>query len=74
MPVSHVADRAGVSRSLIWEVFAQTASVSLETVQRLADALGLADPLELLRGDPAPVKRRPAAAAAKRPPAKRPKK
>lgn len=59
IPVSHLADRAGVSRSLLWEIFAQTASVSLATVQKLAEALGLDDPLDLLRGTPAPPRRRP---------------
>lgn len=53
IPVSHLADRAGVSRSLLWEIFSQTASVSLATVQKLADALDLKDPLELLKGSPA---------------------
>jgi transcriptional regulator with XRE-family HTH domain len=53
VPLSHLADRAGVSRSLLWEIFAQSASVTLETVQRLSDALELKDPLELLRGAPA---------------------
>ena len=67
VPVSHLADRAGVSRSLLWEIFSLTASVSLETVQKLADALALDDPLELLRGTPAMVrKRQPAAATARK--------
>jgi DNA-binding phage protein len=66
MPASHLADRAGVSRSLLWEVFSLTASVSLETVQKLAEALDLEDPLELLRGSPAPARRRPKIAGAKK--------
>ena len=60
LPLSHLADRAGVSRSLLWEVFGQTASISLETLQRLADALEMKDPLELLRGNPAPRRRKKA--------------
>jgi transcriptional regulator with XRE-family HTH domain len=62
IPLSHLADRAGVSRSLLWEIFAQSASVTLETVQRLSDALELKDPLELLRGTPAVARRVPRAA------------
>jgi transcriptional regulator with XRE-family HTH domain len=58
LPVSHLADRAGVSRSLMWELLSQTASISLETLQKLSDALELDDPLELLRGEPAPARRR----------------
>lgn len=58
IPVSHLADRAGVSRSLMWEILSQSASVSLETVQKLSDALELDDPLELLQGEPAPARRR----------------
>jgi len=66
MATSHLADRAGVSRSLLWEVFSLTASVSLETVQKLAEALELEDPLDLLRGSPAPARRRPKAKAARK--------
>lgn len=57
MPLSHLADRAELSRSLLWEIFEQQASPSLATVQKLATALELDDPLELLRGEPAPAKR-----------------
>jgi transcriptional regulator with XRE-family HTH domain len=71
MPVSHVADHAGVSRSLVWEIFDQSASVTLDTLQKLAGALGLDDPLDLLRGDPATVKRRSRSTGGTRPPAKR---
>jgi transcriptional regulator with XRE-family HTH domain len=57
--VSHVADRAGVSRSMLWELFSHKASPSLATIQRLSDALELEDPLELLRPDPsAPPKKK----------------
>lgn len=57
MPLSHLADRAELSRSLLWEIFEQQASPSLATVQKLATALELDDPLDLLRGEPAPAKR-----------------
>lgn len=57
MPLSHLADRAELSRSLLWEIFEQQASPSLATLQKLATALELDDPLELLRGEPAPAKR-----------------
>jgi transcriptional regulator with XRE-family HTH domain len=62
LPVSHVADRAGVSRSMLWELFNHKASPSLATIQKLSDALELEDPLELLRLDPAapPRKRKSA--------------
>jgi len=65
VPLSHLADRAGVSRSLLWEIFSLTASVSLETLQKLADALELKDPLELLRGTPVATRR--AGTAVRRP-------
>lgn len=57
IPLSHLADRAGVSRSLLWEIFSLTASASLATLQKLAAALELKDPLDLLRGAPVAARR-----------------
>ena len=50
---------------MLWEIFSLTASVSLETVQKLAEALDLKDPLELLRGTPVTARR--GGTAARRP-------
>ncbi len=47
IPISHVADRAGMSHSYFWKLLAAKASTSLKSVERLAGALGV-DPLELL--------------------------
>lgn len=47
LPLSHLADRAGVSRSYLWLLLAGRSSATLATVQRLAEVLE-ADPLELL--------------------------
>lgn len=47
LPLSHVADRAGVARSHLWAVLKTERSATLSLVQRLAEALGVA-PIELL--------------------------
>lgn len=48
LPVTHLADLAGVSRSHVWRLLSGEQSATLALVQRLAAALGV-DPLELLR-------------------------
>lgn len=52
LPMSHVADQAGIARSHIWAVLNAERSATLALVQRLADVLAV-DPLELLKGEPA---------------------
>lgn len=56
VPVTHVADRAGVSRSHVWRILAAEQSATLALVQRLAAALEI-DPLDLLHDPPAPAGR-----------------
>lgn len=60
VPMSHLADRAAISRSSLWEVTNGRASPTLDWVQRIAEALEV-DPLDLLQGEPARLPRRPAA-------------
>ncbi len=45
--LSHVADRAAVARSYFWRLLDAESSATLDVIQRLADAVGVA-PLELL--------------------------
>lgn len=52
MPMSHVADRAGIARSHLWAILNAERSATLTLVQRLAEVLEV-DPLELLTGDAA---------------------
>lgn len=47
IPLSHVADRAGVSRSYFWLLLDGENSATLALVQRIAEALDV-EPLELL--------------------------
>ncbi|MBI3206669.1 MAG: helix-turn-helix transcriptional regulator [Myxococcales bacterium] len=47
MPLSHVADRAGIARSHVWALLRAERSATLAMVQRLADVLKV-DPLALL--------------------------
>lgn len=47
VPLSHVADRAGIARSHLWNVLAATSSATLDLVQRLADVLTV-EPTDLL--------------------------
>ncbi|MBI4701496.1 MAG: helix-turn-helix transcriptional regulator [Deltaproteobacteria bacterium] len=47
LPLSHVADRAGIARSYLWRLLRAQSSASLATLQRLAVVLEI-DPLELL--------------------------
>lgn len=47
IPLSHLPDRAAVSRSHFWDVMAGRKSPTLYWLGRIADALG-ADPAELL--------------------------
>jgi transcriptional regulator with XRE-family HTH domain len=41
IPLSHVADRAGVSRGYFWLLLVGENSATLAVVQRIADALGV---------------------------------
>jgi transcriptional regulator with XRE-family HTH domain len=50
LPLSHVADRAGVARSYLWRLLAGGSSATLAAVQRLAEVLDVA-PLALLSDD-----------------------
>ena len=47
LPISHLADRAGMARSYLWRLLAADSSATLDAVQRLAAVLDVA-PLELL--------------------------
>jgi transcriptional regulator with XRE-family HTH domain len=47
IPLSHVADRAGVSRSYFWLLLDGENSATLSLVQKIADALDV-EPLTLL--------------------------
>ena len=47
LPLSHVADRAGVARSYLWRLLDGKSSGTLDVVQRIADVLEC-EPLELL--------------------------
>ena len=49
MPLSHVADRAGVARSYFWLLLDESSSPTLAAVQRIAEALEV-EPLTLLTG------------------------
>ena len=51
MPMSHLAGRAGISRSNLWEVMNGRASPTLDWVQRVAEVLDV-EPTELLVGKP----------------------
>jgi transcriptional regulator with XRE-family HTH domain len=66
-PLYVLAELAGFSRPALWNILNQQASPTLNTVQRLATALGV-PPLELLQGEPAPARPR---ASSKRRRAKR---
>lgn len=50
LPLSHVADRAGIARSHFWLVLDGEVSTSLAVVQKLAEVLGVR-PTELLTLD-----------------------
>lgn len=47
IPLSHVADRAGVARSHLWAVLKLERSPTLGLVERLAEALSV-EPISLL--------------------------
>lgn len=47
MPLSHVADHAGIARSHIWALLRAERSATLAMVQRLAEVLAV-EPLALL--------------------------
>lgn len=49
VPLSHVADRAGVARSYFWLLLDESSSPTLAAVQRIAEALEV-EPLTLLSG------------------------
>ncbi|MBI4700371.1 MAG: helix-turn-helix transcriptional regulator [Deltaproteobacteria bacterium] len=53
LPLSHVADRAGVARSYFWRLLAARGCATLAAVQRLAEVLDVA-PLALLADDAQP--------------------
>jgi transcriptional regulator with XRE-family HTH domain len=57
VPLSHLADRAGVARSHVFALLKCERSASLGMVELLAETLGV-DPLELLRGEPARLPKR----------------
>jgi transcriptional regulator with XRE-family HTH domain len=67
IPLSHVADRAGVARSYFWLLLDGSSSPTLASVQRLAEALEV-EPLALLSGATRDAPTAPAARS-KRPPA-----
>jgi transcriptional regulator with XRE-family HTH domain len=58
--LSHVADRAGISRSHLWAVLKCERSATLGMVQRLAEAIGVA-PIELLDANSTAAETRPKA-------------
>ena len=60
--LSHIADRAAVARSYLWRILDAESSATLDVIQRLADAIGVA-PLDLLVVESAP----PTSKARKRP-------
>ncbi|MBX3233610.1 MAG: helix-turn-helix transcriptional regulator [Labilithrix sp.] len=64
IPLSHVADRAGIARSYLWSLLKKTSSATLAVIQRIADALGV-EPLELLKPDEKPTSEGPLASARK---------
>lgn len=50
MALSHVADRAGMSRSYFWLLLDARSSATLDAVQRIAEVLGV-NPVALLTVD-----------------------
>jgi transcriptional regulator with XRE-family HTH domain len=64
-PLYIVAELAGFSRPALWAILNQQASATLNSVERIATALGVA-PLELLKGTPAPARARKAKARKRR--------
>lgn len=59
IPLSHVADRAGLARSYFWSLLNSSNSATLAVIQRLAEALAV-EPLELLAGtDAEPIENDP---------------
>jgi transcriptional regulator with XRE-family HTH domain len=42
IPLSHVADRAGIARSYLWRLLAAESSATLDALQRLATVLEVA--------------------------------
>jgi transcriptional regulator with XRE-family HTH domain len=58
LPLSHVADRAGMAHSFFWKLLAAESSATLTSVERLAEVLGV-DPLELLTEGGGAVAKRP---------------
>ena len=55
--LSHIADRADVSRSVMWELLGGKMSPTLDLVQRLAEVLEV-DPIELLTARAPATKRK----------------
>lgn len=57
IPLSHVADRAGIARSYLWRLLAAESSATLDALQRLATVLEVT-PLALVTergaGEPRP--------------------
>ena len=66
LPISHLADRAGMARSYVWRLLAAKSSATLDAVQRLAGVLDVA-PLDLLRELPAATHLRAAERVTPRP-------
>jgi transcriptional regulator with XRE-family HTH domain len=52
VPLSHLADRAGVGRTQLWDLMAGRRSVTLRWLERVARALEV-DPADLLAPDQA---------------------
>jgi transcriptional regulator with XRE-family HTH domain len=71
LPLSHVADRAGMSRSYFWLLLDARSSATLDAVQRLAEVFGV-DPIALLTGREADVGRIDISGSAKEPIAAQP--
>ncbi len=59
LPLSHVADRAGMAHSFFWKLLAAESSATLTSVERLAEVLDV-DPLELLTEGAGAAGKRPA--------------
>ena len=53
LPLSRLADDAGISRATMWAVLGGRTPATTDTLAKLAAVLGV-DPIELLRGPPRP--------------------
>lgn len=48
LPLTHLADRANISRSMLWKILNRESSATVDTVEQLAEVLNV-EPIELLR-------------------------